>query len=171
MKRTPRLATSTLAAMLLAAALSLSMPTPARAMAVGELAPDFAQDDLSGQPVSLSRLRGKLVLVNFWATWCAPCREEMPAFSAWQRKYRARGLRIVGISMDDEAPAVRKFLAGRPVSYPVVIGDSALGERFGGVLGLPLSYLIDAQGRVVARYQGEANLAAVESKIKELLPR
>ncbi len=142
----------------------------ARAMAVGDFAPDFTQADLAGRPVELSGLRGRLVLLNFWATWCAPCREEMPAFSRWQRSYRARGLSVIGISMDDDAAPVRRFLAQRPVAYPVVIGDAELGERFGGVLGLPLSYLIDPQGRVVARYQGEVDLAAMEAKLRQLLP-
>jgi thiol-disulfide isomerase/thioredoxin len=155
---------------MLAAWFALLAASGAQAMAVGDVAPAFARDDLSGKPVDLPSLRGKLVLLNFWATWCAPCREEMPAFSQWQRRYRAQGLRVVGISMDDDAASVRAFLAKRPVAYPVVMGDAALGERFGGVLGLPLSYLVDAQGRVVARYQGEADLAAMEAKLKELLP-
>jgi thiol-disulfide isomerase/thioredoxin len=141
----------------------------AQAMGVGDTAPDFAGTDLQGRPFSLSGQRGKVVLLNFWATWCAPCREEMPAFSKWQRSYGARGLAIVGVSMDDELESVKQALAQRPVSYPVVMGDAKLGERMGGVLGLPLSYLLDADGRVVARYQGEASLPAIEAKIRELL--
>jgi len=143
---------------------------PASAMAVGDLAPDFTGTSLDGSPVSLSSLRGKLVLLNFWATWCAPCREELPAFSKWQHVYGTRGLQVLGVSMDDEVAAVRHFLATRPVAYPVVMGDAQLGERFGGVLGLPLSYLISADGRVVARYQGEARLPAMEAQIRSHLP-
>jgi peroxiredoxin len=139
------------------------------AMAVGELAPDFTRTDQQGRPYTLSDQRGKVVLLNFWATWCAPCREEMPVFSRWQRSYGARGLAIVGVSMDDDPGSVRQALAERPVSYPVVLGDAKLGEQMGGVLGLPLSYLLDADGRVVARYQGEASLGAIEGKVRELL--
>ncbi len=141
------------------------------AVEVGDVAPDFTRDDLAGGQVHLADYRGKLVLLNFWATWCAPCRKEMPLFSEWQRDYRAQGLQIIGISMDDDIASVKQLLAQRPVRYPIVMGDAKLGERFGGVLGLPLSFLIDAQGRIVARYQGESDLANMEAKLKQLLPR
>jgi peroxiredoxin len=154
-----------------AAALSLLLCATAAALNIGDAVPDFARTGLAGSKVTLSGLRGKVVLLNFWATWCAPCREEMPAFSRWQRNYGARGLQIIGVSMDDEPGSVTQMLARRPVSYPVVMGDAKLAESFGGVLGLPLSYLIDAQGRVVARFQGEANLPGMEATIKALLSR
>jgi cytochrome c biogenesis protein CcmG, thiol:disulfide interchange protein DsbE len=154
---------------LLLAVLALGPAAAAHALATGEVAPDFTRTDLQGKAFTLSALRGKVVLLNFWATWCAPCREEMPAFSAWQRSHGKQGLAIVGVSMDDDPGSVRQALATRPVSYPVVMGDAKLGERMGGVLGLPLSYLLDRDGRVVARYQGEASLGAIEARIKELL--
>jgi peroxiredoxin len=138
-------------------------------MKVGELAPDFTRADLSGKPVQLSKSRGKLVLLNFWATWCPPCREELPVFSRWHRTLGTRGLQVIGVSMDDDPSEVRKFLAAYPVGFPIVMGDAKFAEQFGGVLGLPLSYLIDAQGRVVARYQGEVDLTLMESKVRELL--
>lgn len=151
------------------AALWLLLSSPAFAMKVGELAPDFTRRDFASSQLTLSDHRGKLVLLNFWATWCPPCREEMPLFSGWQRELKGKGLQVIGVSMDDDATSVKKFIAKYPVTYPVVMGDVKLAESFGGVLGLPLSYLIDAQGRVVARYQGEADLAKMEAKIKEVL--
>jgi len=154
-----------------AATLALLLCPVANALSIGDAAPELARADFSGRQVTLSGLRGKLVLLNFWATWCAPCREEMPAFSRWQRAYGAKGLQVVGISMDDDEQSVRSFLAKRPVAYPVVMGDATLGEHFGGVLGLPLSYLIDANGRVVARFQGEARLPTLEAMVKEHLPK
>lgn len=141
----------------------------ASAMKVGDVAPDFTRADLGGREVQLSRHRGKLVLLNFWASWCPPCREEMPVLSRWQNALQAAGLQIIGVSMDDDRSEVKRFLAKYPVSYPIVMGDARFAEQFGGVLGLPLTYLIDAQGRVVARYQGEADLAKMEAKVKELL--
>jgi peroxiredoxin len=93
----------------------------------------------------------------------------MPLFSRWQRELKGKGLQVIGVSMDDDARSVNEFLAEYPVTYPIVMGDVKLAETYGRVLGLPLSYLIDAQGRVVARYQGEADLARMEAKIKELL--
>jgi cytochrome c biogenesis protein CcmG, thiol:disulfide interchange protein DsbE len=144
----------------------------AQAMAVGDPVPDFARTSLQGGQVSLYSLRGKLVLLSFWATWCAPCREELPAFSKWQQAYGARGLRVIGVSMDDEVEPVRRYLAVQTVAFPVVMGDAQLGARFGGVLGLPLSYLIGADGRVLARFQGEPRLGEMESQIRShLLPR
>ncbi len=153
------------------AALSLLLCGAATAMNVGDAAPDFSRPDLAGRPLQLADYRGKLVLLNFWASWCAPCLEEMPRFSHWQRQYGARGLQVIGVSMDDDAAAVRRHLARHPVAYPAIIGDAKLGAAFGGVMGLPLTYLIDHQGRIAARYQGESDLAAMEAQIKALLER
>jgi cytochrome c biogenesis protein CcmG, thiol:disulfide interchange protein DsbE len=136
---------------------------------VGELAPEFSRADVNGNPVHLAAYRGKLVLLNFWASWCGPCREEMPRFSAWQQAYGAKGLQVIGISMDDDIAPVKTFLAQHAVRYPILLGDAKLGETFGGVLGLPLSFLIDANGRIVARYQGESDLKIMEAKIKAQL--
>lgn len=152
-----------------AAALSLFLGGSAFAMKVGEIAPDFTRTDFANLQLTLSDHRGKVVLLNFWATWCPPCREEMPLFSSWQRELKGKGLQVIGVSMDDDAASVKEFLALHPVAYPVVMGDVKLAETYGGVLGLPLSYLIDGQGRIVARYQGETDLAKVKARIKDLL--
>jgi len=152
-----------------AAALSVLLCGAAHSTTVGAIAPDFTRADLAGKPVRLAGYRGKLVLLNFWASWCGPCLEEMPRLSAWQRAYGAEGLQIIGVSMDDDAAPVKRLLARHPVSYPVVMGDAKLGAAFGGVLGLPLTYLIDRRGRIVARYQGESDLAKMEQTIKALL--
>jgi cytochrome c biogenesis protein CcmG/thiol:disulfide interchange protein DsbE len=154
---------------IVAAASSLLLAGSAFGMKVGEVAPDFTRTDFASKPLKLSDHRGKLVLLNFWATWCPPCREEMPLFSRWQRELKGKGLQVIGVSMDDDAGEAKEFLARYPVAYPVVMGDVKLAETFGGVLGLPLSYLIDAQGRVVARYQGEADVAAMEARVRQLL--
>jgi cytochrome c biogenesis protein CcmG/thiol:disulfide interchange protein DsbE len=155
------------------AALTVSMPSrPSVADDVTlRVAPDFTRADLAGRALSLRSYRGKVVLLNFWATWCGPCLTEIPRFAAWQTDYGGAGLQIVGVSMDDGVAPVKRAYAKYHLNYPVVMGDVELAEQFGGVLGLPLSYLIDPNGRIVDRYQGDLNLGQLESKIKSLLPR
>ncbi len=127
--------------------------------------------DLNGAKINLKSLRGKVVLLNFWATWCAPCQIEMPTFSAWQQKYGSQGLQVVGISMDDDVAPVRKVVKKLKTNYPIAMGDAKLGERYGGVMGLPLSYLIDRNGVVRARFQGETNLGTIEKQLKTMLEK
>jgi thiol-disulfide isomerase/thioredoxin len=136
---------------------------------VNSQAPEFARMDLNGKRLDLRGFRGKVVLLNFWATWCAPCQVEMPVFAAWQRQYGPQGLQVVGISMDDSPAPVRGLVARLKLNYPVAMGDAALGERYGGVLGLPLTYLIDRDGKVRARFQGETDLKTIEKQLKLLL--
>jgi len=133
-------------------------------------APDFSRADLDGASIKLSEFRGKVVLLNFWATWCAPCLVEMPRFSQWQQAYGSRGLQILGVSMDDSREPVVRLAHQRPPGYPLIMGDAALAKLYGGVYGLPTTFLIDGQGRVVARYRGEADLKELEAKILSLLP-
>jgi peroxiredoxin len=138
---------------------------------IGRKAPEFTRKDLTGNTVDLGRMRGKVVLLNFWATWCAPCEIEMPAFVEWQRQYGGQGLQVVGVSMDDDVAPVRRLAAKLKLNYPVAMGDEDLGALYGGVLGLPLTYLIDGDGVVRARFQGESDLKAIEAQVKELLDR
>ena len=149
--------------------LALLVAGAAWALGPGDLSPDFVLTDFNGKALRLADYRGKLVLLNFWASWCAPCLEEMPRLSAWQRKYGAAGLQVIGVSMDDEAAPAKRFVAKNPVDYPIGLGDAKLGERYGGILGLPQSFLIDQRGHVLARYKGEADLSQVEAAIKAQL--
>jgi cytochrome c biogenesis protein CcmG/thiol:disulfide interchange protein DsbE len=137
---------------------------------VGKKAPEFARTDLSGAKLDLKSYRGKVVLLNFWATWCAPCQIEMPVFAAWQREYGPQGLQIIGISMDDGPAPVRRLVQKLRLNYPVAMGDAPLGESYGGVLGLPLTYLIDGNGIVRAQFQGETDPKTIEKQLKLMLP-
>ena len=132
-------------------------------------APEFARKDLAGKSVDLKNFRGKVVLLNFWATWCVPCQLEMPTFAAWQREYGPDGLQVIGISMDDDATAVVGLAAKLKLNYPILMGDANLGREYGGVLGLPLTYLIDRDGVVRARFQGETDLKTIEKRLQSIL--
>ncbi|HMD76446.1 MAG TPA: TlpA disulfide reductase family protein [Terracidiphilus sp.] len=132
-------------------------------------APEFTRRDLNGGNLDLATFRGKVVLLNFWATWCAPCQVEMPRFVQWQRQYGPQGFQVIGISMDDDPELARKLYARLKLNYPVAMGDEKLGELYGGVLGLPLTYLVDRNGEVRARFQGETDLKTIEKRLKALL--
>jgi peroxiredoxin len=132
-------------------------------------APEFARADLSGRKVELKSFRGKVVLLNFWATWCAPCQVELPKFESWQRKYGSDGLQILAVSMDDEAAPARRTARRLHLDFPVLMGNARLGEEYGGVLGLPVTFLIDRNGVVVAKIKGATDLKKMESLVNQLL--
>jgi peroxiredoxin len=132
-------------------------------------APEFTRKDLNGARIDLASFRGKVVLLDFWATWCASCQVEMPTFVQWQRQYGPQGLQVIGISMDDDPASARRITTKFRLNYPVAMGDEKLGELYGGVLGLPLTYLIDRNGKVRAIFQGETDLKTIEKQLKELL--
>jgi peroxiredoxin len=141
----------------------------AAAPLLNKRAPQFVRAGLDHQPVSLRAYRGKVVLLDFWATWCAPCQVEMPRFAAWQAQYGPRGLQVVGISMDDDAASALRVYRKLGLNYPVAMGDAKLGELYGGVLGLPDTFLIDGKGVIRAEFQGEADLNAIEKQVQALL--
>jgi peroxiredoxin len=132
-------------------------------------APEFSRTAFNGARVDLASFRGKVVLLDFWATWCASCQVEMPTFVQWQRDYGPRGLQVIGISMDDDPASARRITTKFRLNYPVTMGDEKLGELYGGVLGLPLTYLIDRNGKVRAIFQGETDLKTIEKQLKALL--
>ena len=143
---------------------------PERTPAAHRIAPDFSKPDLDHREVRLAAYRGKVVLLNFWATWCAPCLAEVPRFVEWQRTLGERGLQVLGVSMDDDEAPVRAAYRKYGLNYPVVMGDEKLGELYGGILGLPVTFLIDGDGRIRFRHDGTTDLDALEREIRELLP-
>jgi cytochrome c biogenesis protein CcmG, thiol:disulfide interchange protein DsbE len=136
---------------------------------VHKTAPQFVRTDLSGHEINLKSYRGKVVLLNFWATWCAPCRVELPRFEAWQKKFGVEGLQVLTISMDDGDAPVRRTVRRLHLTFPVVMGDAKLGEAYGGVLGLPVTFLIGRDGVVAAKVKGETDLDKLELRVKGLL--
>lgn len=136
---------------------------------VHKRAPEFVRMDLDHKRLDLNTYRGKVVLLNLWATWCAPCQVEMPSFVAWQKKYGPQGLQVIGISMDDDPALVRSMNGKLKLNYPVVMGDVKLGDLYGGVLGLPITFLIDRHGVIQAEFQGEPDMNKIEKQMQSLL--
>jgi cytochrome c biogenesis protein CcmG/thiol:disulfide interchange protein DsbE len=136
-------------------------------------APDFVRADATGHKVRLSQYRGKVVLLDFWATWCTGCKEEMPWYVEFADKYRKSGLAVLGVAMDDEGwSMVKPFLNGKmKLNYPVVVGDDALAKQFGGIDALPVTLLIDRLGNIAYSHVGVVDKAKFEGEIQELLAR
>lgn len=151
--------------------LSLSPRTPASLTPENARysAPDFALKDAHDQDVKLSEQKGKVVLVNFWATWCHGCQLEIPWFIDFQKKYEKQGLVVIGISMDEDGwKSVRPWLNEKQVNYPIVIGNQALADRY-GLNGMPLTTLVDRDGKIADVHVGVVDKDATEQKIQALL--
>ncbi len=132
-------------------------------------APDFSLTDLSGQKLALSNYRGRVVLLDFWATWCDPCKQEIPHFVEMQNRYGPQGLQVVGISMDDDEKPVRDFQQQFNMNYPIAIGNTKLAEQYGGILGLPVTFIIDREGLIHSRHIGQTEASVFDGEVKELL--
>jgi cytochrome c-type biogenesis protein len=134
-------------------------------------APDVELQTLAGQPFRLTDLRGRVVLLNFWATWCVPCRAEIPEFNAMQRELNPRGLEVVGVSTSpgDTVEAIRDFQKDLKQEYTVLRGPEEVGEKFGNGPGLPVTYLIDRDGRIRQKIVGARDRAGWEAAVKPLL--
>jgi peroxiredoxin len=133
-----------------------------------KLAPAFSLKDTAGHPMQLSDYRGKVVVLDFWATWCEPCKEEIPQLVDLQNRYGAQGLQVLGISMDDSEDPVREFQQKYKMNYPIAVGTSQVADEYGGVLGLPITFVIDKQGQIVSRHIGATAPAVFEEEIKRL---
>lgn len=132
-------------------------------------APDFTLRDSKGASVTLSAYKGKVVLLDFWATWCGGCKVEIPWYMDFQKKYQKLGLAVVGVSMDEDGwKVVKPFLAEKKINYPTVLGDQALASRF-GVSALPVTLLIDRDGKIADLHAGMVDKDAFEAEIKALL--
>jgi cytochrome c biogenesis protein CcmG/thiol:disulfide interchange protein DsbE len=131
--------------------------------------PAFSLDDSKGTTIKLSNYRGRVVLLDFWATWCEGCKVEIPWYVEFQKKYKDSGLSVVGVSVDDDGwKSVKPFLQAKQVNYPVVIGDWDLAGRF-GITSLPVTLLIDRNGRVADLHVGMVDKDAFDREIQILL--
>ena len=134
------------------------------------LAPEWQLMDLDDKPVKLSDFKGKVVVLNFWATWCAPCRKEIPTFVALQKQYGAKGLVIIGASLDQGGTkTVKPFVGKTGINYPVVLADQKTADAYGGIQVVPTTFVIDRYGNIAARHEGDTDRFVFEREIKALL--
>jgi peroxiredoxin len=133
------------------------------------VAPDLSLIDLSGDTLRTSNYKGKVVLVNFWAAWCTPCAEEIPQFIALQKKYHDQGLQVIGFSVEDDAGELRNFYHKHQMNYPVVPSDLKIADGFGGVLGLPTTFLIGKDNLIHGKHNGATDFSALEQEVVALL--
>jgi len=134
-----------------------------------DAAPEFKLDALDGKPLSLATAQGKVVLLNFWATWCGPCRAEIPDLIALQQKYKDQ-LQIIGLTVDDDdAATIKQVVAEEHINYPVAMASPEVRLQYGGIAALPTSFVLDARGRVVQKHEGLRDPTLYETEIRALL--
>lgn len=165
-----------LSAALASAVLSVYLVSPSRrtvgtkAVTGRRAAPDFTLEDSRGQPVRLADYKGKVVLLNFWATWCGPCKVEIPWFMEFEKSYRDRGFAVLGVSMDDDGwQAVKPYLAAQRVNYRIALGNDRVSELYGGIDSLPTTVLIDREGRVASVHLGLVSRSEYAVEIQQML--
>ncbi len=152
------------AAVLFSSALQADPVTPPQA------APAWTLKDVNGRPVSFSQFKGKVVVLDFWATWCPPCRSEIPGYVKLQEKYKDQGLVIIGVSVDQDGPAVvKKFAADFHMNYPVVMADDSVVQAFGNPDAIPTTFIIDRDGKIRDKKVGAMETDDYEKIIRQYL--
>ncbi len=143
---------------------------PVKTEAERKSAPSFSLKDADGRTVTLADYKGKVVLLNFWATWCGPCKIEIPWFSDFEQKYKDRGFAVLGVAMDEEGwEIVKPYIAKNKVNYRILGGDDAMAQMYGGVESLPTTFMIDAEGRIASTHVGLVSKSDYENEIVQLL--
>ncbi|MFA5388562.1 MAG: TlpA disulfide reductase family protein [Candidatus Omnitrophota bacterium] len=133
-------------------------------------APEFSLKDINGKQVSLSDFKGKVLIIDFWATWCPPCKQEVPHFIELYDQYKDKGLEIIGIALDWQGEkVVPKFVSEYKINYPVVLGNDEVSGLYGGIAAIPTTFLVDREGNIIKKYIGYNAKEVFEKDMKELL--
>ena len=133
-------------------------------------APEFALKDADGKTVTLADYKGKVVLLNFWATWCGPCKIEIPWFADFEQKYKDRGFAVLGVAMDEEGwEVIKPYLAQSKVNYRVILGNDTVAGLYGGVESLPTTFVLDQNGKIASTHVGLVSKSDYENEIMQLL--
>jgi len=133
-------------------------------------APQFTLKDASEKDVKLSDFKGKVVLLNFWATWCGPCKVEIPWFMNFEKVYSSRGLAVIGVSMDEDGwKVVTPYVQRSEIHYPILLGNENVAKLYGGVDSLPMTFLLDRSGNIASRHIGLVGKDTYEREIRQLL--
>jgi peroxiredoxin len=142
-------------------------PAPEKSEANRKPAPNFTLKDANGNSVSLSDYKGKVVLLNFWATWCGPCQLEIPWFQQFQQQYKSRGFEVLGVSMDDDGwQAVKPYLTEHKINYRIVLGNDSVAQLYGGLDALPTTFILDREGRIA--YPPHVGLVSKNEYLNEI---
>jgi peroxiredoxin len=137
---------------------------------VGKPAPGFTLTDSTGKTIKLADYRGKVVLLNFWATWCGPCKIEMPWFTGYEQQYQGKDFAVLGVSLDEDGwKAVKPYLASHKIGYPVMIGGDDISQAYGGIDSLPTTFLIGKDGRIASMHVGLVSKSVYDNEIQKLL--
>ena len=172
----PKLFTFTLAGALLALAGCSSAPVQEplevniKPLAQRQAAPKFELKDANGATVTPAEYKGKVVLLNFWATWCVPCKAEIPWFQEFDKKFKDKGFAVLGVSLDEEGwNVVKPYVAERKIGYRMVIGSEEVSTLYGGIDSLPTTFMIDKEGKIAAIHTGLVSKATYQKEIEDLL--
>jgi len=148
----------------------LLQAVPACSQGGQDKAPSFSLKTHEGKTIDLAKLKGKVVVLNFWATWCGPCRQEIPGFVDAYKRLHGKGVEIIGISLDEGGwDVVQPYVTKANIPYPVVIGDQTLTDAYGGISAIPTTFIVSKDGKIAAKHVGYLSKEELENQIKSVL--